>query len=470
MTDLIVIGAGPAGIAAALRASALGLRVVLLDDQPQAGGQVHRAPAGTRPVPPSPEARTGTVLRDGLAGSAVEARPGHQVWSVSADFRVDALGPEGPCHWQAPALIVATGAQERVMPFPGWTLPGVVGLAAATLLLKAHGIAPGARTLVAGCGPLLGAVAAGILKAGGQVAAVADLAAPADWARRLPAMAARPDLLARGAGWAARLRRAGVPLLFRTTVAEVEATATGLRARLCPVDADGRPRPGGTVVEADAVAVGHGLLPSTEITRLLRVEHAFDAVAGNWAARLDGDGRSSRRGLYVAGDGGGIQGAAAAPLRGELAALAAARDLGRLDAGAQDRLAAPLRRRLARAARFGRAMAGLMAPRPGQVEAITPGAVVCRCEDVTRAEIEAAAAEGAREVNQLKAWTRCGMGPCQGRVCGDTAAALLARHHGIAREEAGLFTGRTPLRPLPLAQLTGEFGYADIVLPPPAPL
>jgi thioredoxin reductase/bacterioferritin-associated ferredoxin len=471
MTDLIVIGAGPAGAAAATRAAALGLRVLLLEDQPEAGGQVYRAPAGTRPVPDSPELRSGTALRQALAASGVETRFGHQVWSVSGDFRVDALGPTGPCYWHAPALIVATGAQERVVPFPGWTLPGVIGLAATTLMLKAHGAVPGARTLVAGCGPLLGAVAVGILKAGGQVAAVADLSGIGDWARRLPALSARPDLLARGAGWAATLRRAGVPILFRTTLAEVEPFMGGLRARLCPVDAGGRPLPGeGRVLEADAVAVGHGLLPSTEITRLLRVAHHFDARAGSWAARLDADGRTSRPGLLVAGDGGGVQGAAAAPLRGELAALAAARGLGRLDTAEHERLAAPLRRRLGRAARFGQAMAGMMAPRAGQLETIPPEVVICRCEDVTRAEIEAAAAEGAREVNQLKAWTRCGMGPCQGRVCGDTAAALLARHHGIGREEAGLFTGRTPLRPLPLDQLTGDFGYADIALPPPAPL
>jgi thioredoxin reductase/bacterioferritin-associated ferredoxin len=470
MIDLIVIGAGPAGAGAAMEAAAQGLRVLLLEDQPQAGGQVYRAPAGSRTVPRSSELREGTALRDALARSEVDVRFGHQVWSVSGNFRVDALSEEGPCHWQAPALIVASGAQERVIPFPGWTQPGVIGLAAATLLLKAHGIAPGARTLVAGCGPLLGAVAMGILKTGAKVVAVADLAGPADWARRLPAMTARPDLLARGAGWAARLRRAGVPLLFRTGIAAVEPTEVGLRARLCPVDAQGRPLSGERMVEVDAVAVGHGLLPSTEITRLLRVEHMFNAGSGAWAARLDGDGRTSRPGLYVAGDGGGIQGAAAAPLRGRLAALAAARDLCRLHPAAQDRLAAPLRKRLARAARFGSAMAGLMAPRAAQVGAIPPEAVVCRCEDVTRAEIEAAAADGAREVNQLKAWTRCGMGPCQGRVCGDTAAALLAGYHGIGREEAGLFTGRTPLRPLPLTQLTGEFGYADIVLPPPAPL
>lgn len=468
--DLIVIGAGPAGAAAAMEAAALGLRTVLVEDEAAAGGQVYRAPNATRRPEASPERRAGDELRQALAASGVEAFFGHQVWSVASGYRVDALSDTGSRHWQAPALIVATGALERVVPFPGWTSPGVIGLAAATVLLKAHGVLPGQRTLVAGCGPLLAAVGAGILKMGGSVAAVVDLAGPGDWLARLPALAARPALLARGAGWLGQLKRAGVPLMARTTITEITPVAGGLRVHLAPVDAAGRPQGAAQVLEVDAVAVGHGLLPSTEVTRLLRADHRFDEDTGSWCPVLDAEGRSSRAGLYVAGDGGGIRGAAAAPLAGRLAALAAVLDLGRIDQGEYGRRAAPLRRELAKARRFGGAMASLMAPRPGQFETIPQEAIICRCEDVSRGDIERAAADGARDVNQLKAWTRCGMGPCQGRVCGDTAAAILARHHGIDRAAVGLFTGRTPLRPLPLKQLTGEYGYADIVLPPPAPL
>ncbi|WP_216851260.1 NAD(P)/FAD-dependent oxidoreductase [Acidisphaera sp. L21] len=471
-TDLVVVGAGPAGAAAAMQAAALGVRTVLLEDEAAAGGQVYRAPATTRDMARSPERRQGDALRAALAGSSVQVEHGQKVWSVSGQYRVDVLGPQGPGHWQAPALIVATGALERVVPFPGWTLPGVVGLAAATILLKAHGMAPGERTLVAGAGPLLAAVAVGIVKAGGKVAAVVDLATPGEWAACLPAMAGRPDLLARGAGWLARLRLAGVPILTGHALAAVAATPDGLRATVQPVDSLGRPIPGGaaTSFEVDAVAVGHGLIPSTDVTRLLRVEHWFDPASVTWRPALDAGFRTTRAGVYVAGDGGGVLGVAAAGLQGRLAGLAVALDLGRLSQVQHDARAEKLRRKLARAARFGAAMARMMAPRPGQFAAIPADAIVCRCEDVTRAEIEEAAAEGACEVNQLKAWTRCGMGPCQGRVCGDTAAALLAQFHASDRETTGLFTGRTPLRPLPLDQLTGEYGYADITLPPPAPL
>ncbi len=440
----MVVGAGPAGAAAAMEAAAVGVRTVLLEAEPATGGQ---------------------ASRDALAQSGVEARFGQTVWSVSGEYRIDVLGPQGPDHWRSKALIAATGALERVVPFPGWTQPGVIGLVAATILTAA-----GQRVLVAGSGPLLVEVAGDILNRGAKVAAVVDVATPRAWAARLPAMAARPDLLARDVARIARLRLAGVPVLSGTTIASVEPAQQGLRAVIRPVDASGRQVAGGPEreFEVDAVAVGHGLIPSTDITRLLRVAHRWDPLSGGWHAVLDDGFRTSRPGFYLAGDCGGIQGAAA--LQGRLAGLTAALDLGRLSQAEYGRRVAPLRRRLHRARRFGVAMAQVMAVRPGQIADIPSDVLICRCEDVTRAEIEAAAADGARDVNQLKAWTRCGMGPCQGRMCGDIAAAVLAQVHATGREAVGLFTGRTPLRPLPLDQLTGEYGYADIALPPPAPL
>ncbi len=469
--DLLVVGGGPAGVTAAVAAAGAGLGVVLVDEAPAAGGQVYRArPPGFRGAPVTPESRGGDRLRAQLAASRVDAVFDHAVWSVSPGFRIDALGPDGARSWHARAVVAATGAQERVVPFPGWTRPGVIGLAGATVLLKSQHVLPGRRTLVAGCGPLLLAVAAGLLKAGGEVAAVVDLAAPGEWAARLPALAVRPDLLARGAGWLARVKSAGVPILSRHAILRVEPRAGGLRAVVGAVDA-GRCPLSGTErsFDVDAVAVGHGLTPSTDVTRLLRAEHLFDASKGGWIARRDGDGRTSVAGLSVAGDGGGIAGAAAAALDGHLAGLAVARDLGAVTPEDHAASAGPLRRRSARAHRFGGAMADMMALRPGQVDAIPRDAVVCRCEDVTRAEIEAAMAHGAATANQLKAWTRCGMGPCQGRVCGDVAGALLARATG-RHEDVGTFTGRTPFRPLSLDALAGDCAYADIALPPPAPL
>jgi len=479
--DVIVLGGGPAGVNAALAAAAAGLKVALFDENTAAGGQVYRAPVyatrssavdhQTEHPTDHPTEQPGDALRRELAQSAVITYFNHVVWAVTADYRVDAAGPGGPMHCTGRALIVATGTTERVVPFDGWATPGVIGLAAATILLKSQGILPGRSTLVAGCGPLLAAVAAKTIEGGGKVEAIADIAGLGDWGRTLPAMMSRPDLMREGFHWWREISRAGVPILSRHTIVKVEQVHDGLRATLAPCDTAGRPVSGKRRnVVADCIAVGHGLTPSTEITRLLRAQHRYSRQAGGWIAVADQDGRTSRARLYVAGDGAGIAGAAAASLHGTLAGLACAIDLGSTDT--QRRSPVPAAREAhAKAARFGRSMAQLMALRPGHIDSIGPQTIVCRCEDVTRGEIDAACDAGAHDVNQLKAWTRCGMGPCQGRTCGDIAAELLAaRAHGGSRERAGCFSARTPLRPMTVEALTGNFSYDDIPIPTAAPL
>jgi thioredoxin reductase/bacterioferritin-associated ferredoxin len=471
--DLVIVGAGPAGAECAVAAAGHGLRVVLLDEQPDAGGQVWRAPWRPDSAPKGPDGAAGAELRARLAGAKVDYRPRHQAWSVTREeggFRVDALGPEGTAAFAAPALVAATGAHERVVPFPGWTLPGVVGLAAATVLLKAHGVSPGGRVLVAGCGPLLAAVAAGVVEAGAELVAVADLSPRSAWASALPALATRPRLAARGAMWAARIAAAGVPVLSAHGVRLADGSDAVARVVLGPVDADGAPLPGPErAFEVDALVVGHGLVPGSDIPRLLRAEHHFDRLRGGWVPVVTAAGETTIPGLYAVGDGAGLRGADLAVFAGRRAALVIASAAGALQPEDAAAAAGLLERQVSRLTAFSDAMASLMALRPRHAAAIAPETVVCRCEDVTRAEIDAAVAAGAREVNQLKHFTRCGMGPCQGRMCGDVAAELVAARVG-GREAAGLWTGRPPLRPAPLGDLLGAFDYADIPVPEPAPL
>jgi thioredoxin reductase/bacterioferritin-associated ferredoxin len=474
VADTIVVGAGPAGAEAALTVSAYGRSVILIDEQPAAGGQVWRAPVAGWSGGADPEASAGRDLRARLAASSVECRFGHRVWTVSREdgsppgrFRVDTLGPDGSAACVAPALVVATGAHERVVPFPGWTMPGVIGLAAATVLLKSHGVAPGRRVVVAGCGPLLAAVTAGLLKAGVTVLAVADGWPRRAWLRRLPAIASRADLAWRGATWAAQALRAGVQLLSAHGVRRVEGADQVERVVLGPVDDGGAPIPGKErIFDVDALIVGHGLTTASEITRLLRAEHDFDRLRGGWVPRVDSRFETSIPGLYAVGDGAGIRGQAAATLMGRCVGAV----LGAPSAEVGFDAARPIDAALRRLAPFSDAMAGLMAQRSGQVGAIPAETVVCRCEDVTRAEIDAAIEAGADEINQLKHVTRCGMGPCQGRFCGDTVQELMAQKLGCSREGVGQWTGRPPLRPVPLGALIGSFDYSDIPIPEPAPL
>ena len=474
--DIAVLGAGPAGMAASAEAARHGARVMLLEESPAPGGQVYRASPAGFTVPRDADGRAGDALRAALAESGAKLRTGCRVWGLgggplvpegapAAPFRLDALDAEGtPFTAEARALVLCPGTTERVIPFPGWTTPGVLGLAAATILLKSAGVLPGRRAVVSGAGPLLYAVAAKLLKAGCEVAAVVDLASAAEWARALPALAARPDLLAQGAAWRARLLRARVPVLAAHSVVAAEGGEAVARVRVAPVSGGAE-----RVFDCDTLLVGHGLSPATEATRAFRAAHRYAPESGGWVPVTDADGRTSVVRLYVAGDGAGVRGAAAAPAGGRLAALAALRDLGLITASEHDTTRAAPMRDHASAARAGAAMARVMAIRPALVAAIPRDCVVCRCEGVTRAEIEHALDDGAEDMNQLKQFTRCGMGPCQGRVCGEAAAELVAARVG-GRERAGFATGRLPLRPVPMAALLGEFDYADIPVPAPAPL
>lgn len=470
--DLVVLGAGPAGASAAIAARRQGLSVAIIDENPKAGGQVYRAPAFVlKGSNASTDQLKGERLRNDLADSGASLFFGHKVWFVAPGGRIATVSKDGASNFAAEAVIVATGTSERAIPVPGMTIPGVIGLAAATIALKAHATVPPGPTLVAGVGPLLYAVAAGILKQGGKVAAVVDLARPADWLSIAPRLASRPDLLLQGVRWMASLRRAGVPMRFGHAVTAIHGGDIVQEVEIRRVRADwsaddNTPR---EIFKAASVAIGHGLTPATEVARLFDVPMEYRVDRGGWVPHVNADRSTVSKGIYIAGDCAGISGAAAAGLAGELAALSAARDLGRLAPDRYETLAAPVRTRHRRAEVFGWSISALMALRPGLVASIPRETIVCRCEDVTRATIEDTAQRGAVHVNQLKSTTRCGMGPCQGRMCGDAAAEIVALAAGIAREEAGSWTARTPLRTVPLASLLGDYSYHDIPKPPPLP-
>jgi thioredoxin reductase/bacterioferritin-associated ferredoxin len=469
--DLIVVGAGPAGSAAALAADEAGLRVVLLDEEADAGGQVYRPPArSTLGAPRTTDEKAGADLRSALQCSRVDRRFGRRVWSVVPGYRVDAIGPDGSESYVAPRVVAATGTHERVVPFPGWTKPGVIGLAAATILLKSQAMSPGRRVVVAGSGPLLWAVAAKVIGAGAEVAALVDASPFAAWLRRVPLLATRPSLLLEGAAWMGAIRRARVPVYSGWVVRSARGDPAVSEVVIGPHGgAEGSSARTARVIETDCLAIGHGLVPGAELTRLLRADHRYDRLRGGWVPDCDAFGRTSLEGLYAAGDGAGIAGAVPSGLAGRLAGLAAARDAGSLGAADFASRTSGIRREHARAMRFSNAVSELMAIRSDLVAQIEPDTVVCRCEDVTRREIDEAIADGAREVNQLKHFTRCGMGPCQGRMCGDVVAELVAGH-AASRENAGVWTMRPPLRPVPLDAVLGEFTYDDIPVPAPAPL
>jgi NADPH-dependent 2,4-dienoyl-CoA reductase/sulfur reductase-like enzyme len=460
--DVAVVGAGPAGLAAAAAAAGEGARVVVFDDQDTPGGQYLRQPhrqLGTRGrdpfvVSPGLARRLGEVL----AHRHVEYRPSTTVWNLPEAGVLAWADGHASGRLAAAATVLAAGAHDRCVPFPGWTLPGVVTAGGVQNLLKGQRVLPGRRVVVAGNGPLLLVVAASLLRAGAEVAAVAELA-PVGLrvVASLPGLAASPALLAQAARYRLRLLTAGVPVLRGHTLIEARGEATVREAVLAPVDVQGEADPArARRFDVDAVVTGFGLQCSSELPRLAGCELVYRPLRGGWLPLRDPWLESSLPGLFVAGDGAAIGGAAMAVEEGTLAGLGAVRRARGECSTAGAARARALRRRLARLARFRDALEALFAP-PARLSALRrPDTVVCRCEDVTDAEIAAALEAGATSLAGIKSRTRAGMGRCQGRNCLHTLAEALAQRAGCAPAALHWPRARPPARPVSIAALLTE--------------
>lgn len=457
--DLVIIGAGPAGMAAALTATALGLKTVLLDEQPRAGGQIYRNVTVADPAVAAllgPDYSHGRALAERLAGAGVELRYGALVWDVARDLTVTTLQQGQSRQLRAPQLIAATGAMERPSPIPGWTLPGVMNAGAAQIALKSSGSVPTGPVVLAGSGPLLLLVACQLLDAGATVAGIVETSPAANrWAAlpHLPAALGAPAYLIKGLRMMRRLRAGGVPWFTGATQLAVEGQE---QAEALRFTAGGREHR----LQTALVLLHHGVVPNTQLTRLLRVTHDWDPMQLTWQPRVDDWGQSSLAGLRVAGDGASIGGALAAEASGALAALGAAQALQRLTAAECDKRAAPARKALRQQLRIRPFLDALYRP-PEWINTPADDTVVCRCEEVTAGRIREMARLGCQGPNQTKFFSRCGMGPCQGRLCGLTVTQILASELGKPIAQVGAYRIRSPLKPVPLASLASLFTQED---------
>ncbi|MFD9408785.1 NAD(P)/FAD-dependent oxidoreductase [Streptomyces sp. NPDC059989] len=454
--DLAIIGAGPAGLAAAVTAADHGLRVTLLDAGEQPGGQFYRRPApGLGAARPqalhhgwAAFARREAALRAHISAGRITYLPLHHVWTVVPDGDLWTLhavaGPdEHAATVPATRILLATGAYERQLPFPGWTLPGVVGAGGAQAMLKGGLVLPGRRIVVAGSGPLLLAVAGSLAAAGATVPAVVEASAYTAYARKTATLLRNPAKLAEGALHGGALLRSGIRLLTRSAVVEAHGTDRVQAVTVARLDRDWRPLPGtARRIPCDALAVGHGLVPQLELATGLGCA-TLPGPDGTVALDLDAGQRTSVPGIWAAGETGGIGGAELALTEGEIAARTAA---GRP-------VPAGLARRRARLRDFAGAMAAAHRPGSAWTGWLRDDSVVCRCEEVPAGRIREAAEDlGARDARTVKLLTRAGMGWCQGRMCGPAVAAL-------AGEEPA--PDRRPLScPVPLRHLA-ELPPAD---------
>jgi NADPH-dependent 2,4-dienoyl-CoA reductase/sulfur reductase-like enzyme len=451
--DILIVGAGPAGMAAALEAQRHGLSVVLADENAGIGGQIYRgieqSSSQTR-IALGPDYAAGKDLARAFLRSGVSYLRETTVWNVERkgnDGFIVAVSNGGVSQTiSVRALIAATGALERPFPIPGWTLPGVMTAGAAQTLLKASNLVPSGRAVLAGSGPLLYLLAWQLARAGHPVAQVLDTTPRENWRaalRHLPAFLLSPYAM-KGIGLMRNLAR--------TT--QVVRGVTDLHANgdECVQSVSYRDRNGTHTLPADLLLLHQGVVPHLNLAAACGARLRWDREQLCFKPETNVHGESSVPGLFVAGDGSGIAGADAAPWSGRLAAIAAAHGLGHIAAAEYGQLTAAFGNARQRHLRGRRFLDVLY--RPADTFRIPADDVIaCRCEEVTAGRIRSAVTLGATGPNQVKAFERCGMGPCQGRMCGLTVNEIIADARGVSPDSVGYFRLRFPVKPVTLGEL-----------------
>jgi len=448
--DLIIVGAGPAGMAAARCAAEAKLSVLVLDEQPSPGGQIYRdvdRASAVRGDILGRDFTDGQTLTRGLQHERITHLKGAVVWQIEDGTRVAFTQDGKAALATGQRIILATGALERPMPVPGWTLPGVMTAGSAQILLKQSGIAC-ERAVLVGSGPLLYLVATQMVRAGVPPLALVETQTKTDLIKSLRhvggALRGWPYLL-KGLKMLAELRRAGIPRHVGATHIAVEGDQCAQAVTFQIGNTKHR-------IECDVVLMHHGVVPNTQAARSIDIPHNWDDAQNCFAPKSDAWGRSSVATVFIAGDGAGIGGAKAAAYAGEIAALEIAHDLGMVSKEDRDTSVQPLRKGL-NAERAERPFIdGAYPPYAG---AITPSddTIICRCEEVTAGEVRRMAGLGCLGPNQTKAFGRPGMGPCQGRYCGLSVTQILSEANEISSNETGYYRIRPPLKPITLGEI-----------------
>ena len=455
-TDIAVVGAGPAGMAAALAAAEAGAQVVLLDEYSRPGGQFFKRSHDSFSVERDRLTREhdrGEHLRRQLSHQRIHVLTRTLAWGrfddhlmIFRDQRSEAL--------HARAFVIATGAYDRPVAFPGWTLPGVVSAGGAQALAKTQWVKPGHRMLLAGAGPFLLPVAQSLLRAGVRIVAIAEATTPLQWLPHAGALWGQWPRFAEAWDYKLDLRKAGVPTIHGYKIVRAVGDRAVAAAAIARVDSDWRTI-GGTerTFEVDGIAVGYGFLPNLELAASFGCDLRFDPFARTWFAQCTADMSTNKPGVFVAGEITGIGGSALALEEGRIAGLSAAEHVGALPPAEADRRRLPHRRRRAHLGRFADMLNVLFRPRPGLWEPLSGSVTICRCEEVSAQEIRACVAAGCTTTKSIKDWTRAGMGLCQGRMCRAMVSEIIAAERSVALDSIPFPHVRPPIKPVPIHAL-----------------
>lgn len=467
--DLVVVGAGPAGISAAMEAAGMGASVLVLDEYSQPGGQYFRQPAPGLALAPN-----AYLLHDGEEGmqmvevakkAGVKFLSNTLVWGIFDDGTISTYS-DGKCDVIKPSkLILACGAHERPVAFPGWTTPGVITAGAAQTLIKGQGVLPGHRILMVGTGPLQIAVAAQLVQAGGHLVGVLEGSKAGGLFGSGHRFWGQWGRLGEGIQYYRILRSAKVPLMFGRTVVRAygEDSLTGVVT--AEIDGNWHPVPGTeSEIEVDTLCLGFGLVPSTKLARLAGCKIVYDPSRGGHVPVLDDTMQTSRPGVFVAGEGAGVAGAKAAELQGRIAGISAALQLGKGDPQAAKKRIEGARKGLKSEMQFAKSLNEMFTPKSGVLDLITDDTIICRCEEITAGQLRNNRPEWMSKMDVVRTVNRVGMGTCQGTICESLVAQLLAKETGGEIGDVGSYHIRPPMKPITVGALAD---MAEILPPPP---
>jgi len=445
--DVAVVGAGPAGLAAASSCASAGLMTVLFDEQSVPGGQIYRSITETAIKDKTVLGESywhGSALAKSFLDSDVEYVPQSTVWSLTPEGEIGVSSGGVARLISARRVILCTGAMERPFPISGWTLPGVMTVGAAQILLKSSGMIATGRTVLAGSGPLLWLFASQYLKAGGRLEAILDTTDPANRMRAWPHLIPFVRSQYFREGWRL-LRDVKSRVRVISGVAKFGAMGDGHLKEVVYSKKDTTENK----IVADHLFLHQGVVPNTNLPMSVGIAHRWDEAQLCWVPELDDFGYSSLTQIAVAGDGSGIGGAKVSEWQGRLVAFATKRDLGVTVHDVEEK---DIRQRLAKYMN-GRTFLDQYFLPAVQFRRPTGDTIVCRCEEITAAQIESAVASGCMGPNQMKTFLRCGMGPCQGRLCGLTVTELIAGARGVTPQETGCYRPRPPVKPITVGEL-----------------
>ena len=466
--EIVVIGAGPAGIRAALEAARAGASVLVLDEYARPGGQYYRQPIWGLPTRPNQaifgHAEEGHARIEEAMRAGVQFLTDALVWGVFAEGAVAILSAGKPEVLTPSKLILASGGYERPVAFPGWTLPGVITAGAAQALLRGQGLLPGRRILMAGTGPLQVAVAAQLTQAGAHLAGVLEANSFSRLVWSGPRFWGQWGRVREALKYCRILRSGRVPLIFGRAV--VRAVGNGELSGVITAELDEHWHPIAATeaeVKVDTLCLGFGLVPNTRLARLLGCELAYVPARGGLVPVHDDNMQTPKPGVFVAGEAAGIAGATAAELQGRIAGISAALQLGkgdRIEAGKRIQAA---QRELERELRFARSLNEIFAVKPGLLSLVTDDTVICRCEEITLGQLRRERSEWLSTLDAVRKVSRTGMGLCQGTMCEPLVAQLLSREMGRAVADLGSYHIRPPLKPISV----GALADLSAKLPPP---